>query len=456
MTYVPGEEAAVIGTKSGVVLSHVTYTRLLDKKNPWRRLEPVSDDQDYKATVCSFNSKGTFLAVGFDVGAVELWMVATVHLKCRTLMLPETVAAAYDDYPLPKPGKRPEAALWCCVALAWAPDNRHIVAAYNHSDYAKVAQPGLLVLWSVTDGSVVAYVRQPTWLVHIALSPVTRGRCLVSCYTGHVRIIDFSLSDDEDDGSCTDCKQETLLWDPNAETDLSTDQSLLSTSTAAATAAAGAVDSTAKAKPKPVTASKAGRALWSRDGSTAYILTYTHQILAVAAQHSSSSSSKGAPAVLARCEFNTVSPSTFELTADGDALLLSTNRGICLVPTDTLDVGSAQFFGERQNRYNAKQYFGTCTAGDIEGQGRLSVIGNASMTRQEKGELLVYHVDADGKVSTQDSIIHNVCSLLSLHRYCLVASVDCSVLYFLTFYYCVCSVCLQYLLINDNSTALSY
>jgi hypothetical protein len=401
MTYVPGEEAAVIGTKSGVVVSHVTYTRLLDKKNPWRRLEPVTDDQDYRATVCSFNSKGTFLAVGYDVGAVELWMVATVHLKCRTLMLPEACAAVGDDYPLlPKPGKRLEAALWCCVALAWAPDNRHILAAYNHSEYARVAQPGLLVLWSVTDGSVVAYVRQPTWLVDIALSPVTRGRCLVSCYTGHVRIIDFSLSDDDDDGSCTYCKQETLLYDPNAvavKDEISIDQSSLSSPTAAAAAAAA---DTTKAKPKPVTASKAGRALWSKDGTAAYILTYTHQILAVAAQHSSSSSSSGTPAVLARCEFGTVSPSTFELTADGDALLLSTNRGICLVPTDTLDVDSAQFFGERQNRYNAKQYFGTCTAGDIEGQGRLSVIGNASMTRQEKGELLVYHVDADGKVST--------------------------------------------------------
>jgi hypothetical protein len=424
MTYVPGEEAAVIGTKSGVVVSHVTYTRLLDKKNPWRRLEPVTDDQDYRATVCSFNSKGTFLAVGFDVGAVELWMVATVHLKCRTLMLPDACAAAEDDYPLPKPGKRPEAALWCCVALSWAPDNRHILAAYNHSEYARVAQPGLLVLWSVTDGAVVAYVRQPTWLVDVALSPVTRGRCLVSCYTGHVRIIDFSLSDEDDDGSCTYCKQETLLYDPNAvavKNEISIDQSSLSSPTAAAAAAAA---DTAKAKAKPVTASKAGRAQWSRDGSTAYILTYTHQILAVATQHSSGSS--GTPAVLARCEFGTVSPSTFELTADGDALLLSTNRGICLVPTDTLDVDSAQFFGERQNRYNAKQYFGTCTAGDIEGQGRLSVIGNASMTRQEKGELLVYHVDADGKVSTYYDI-HNTLCISKFQLPLLAFSVDRSI-----------------------------
>ncbi|CAM9884621.1 unnamed protein product, partial [Ectocarpus fasciculatus] len=139
---------------------------------------------------------------------------------------------------------------------------------------------------------------------------------------------------------------------------------------------------------------QAGRVAWCDDGETFFLLNHEGNLLKIKTH------SDGSLSLLARADpQGGASPATLQLAPDGDKVLIATaTRGLCLVPTEDLDLLRAESFGENLGPRGAKaRYWGAATLGDIHGRGhdgsrmrRLTIVGNPSRTRDDKTDLFFF------------------------------------------------------------------
>ncbi|CAM9843955.1 unnamed protein product, partial [Ectocarpus sp. 12 AP-2014] len=87
---------------------------------------------------------------------------------------------------------------------------------------------------------------------------------------------------------------------------------------------------------------QAGRVAWCDDGETFFLLNHEGNLLKIKTH------SDGSLSLLARADpQGGASPATLQLAPDGDKVLIATaTRGLCLVPTEDLDLVKAEPFGE--------------------------------------------------------------------------------------------------------------
>ncbi|CBJ31280.1 hypothetical protein Esi_0242_0022 [Ectocarpus siliculosus] len=139
---------------------------------------------------------------------------------------------------------------------------------------------------------------------------------------------------------------------------------------------------------------QAGRVAWCDDGETFFLLNHEGNLLKIKTH------CDGSLSLLARADpQGGASPATLQLAPDGDKVLIATaTRGLCLVPTEDLDLVKAEPFGENLGPRGAKaRYWGAATLGDIHGRGhdgsrkrRLTIVGNPSRTRDDKTDLFFF------------------------------------------------------------------
>eukprot|EP00752_Nemacystus_decipiens_P018532 g16615.t1 len=166
------------------------------------------------------------------------------------------------------------------------------------------------------------------------------------------------------------------------------------------------------------------RVAWGSDGETLFLLNHEGSLLKVKASFDGARSLS--LSLLARADPNGgASPAILQLSPDGEKALITTaTKGLCLVPTDDLDLARAQMFGETLGMRGAKtRFWGAAALGDIHGRGsdgsgkkRLTIVGNPSKTRDDKTDIFFFDVDDLGgqprRVDTprREGVITLVCS----------------------------------------------
>ncbi|CAM9851188.1 unnamed protein product, partial [Discosporangium mesarthrocarpum] len=97
LLHAPGEAPTTFAKKPGVVSSQITYLEVTDQDNEWVQMESTATDHS-SPVVCEFNPRGQYLAMGLDVGQVEVWSFIGIPSIVRTLQLPPSVASWHHHH----------------------------------------------------------------------------------------------------------------------------------------------------------------------------------------------------------------------------------------------------------------------------------------------------------------------------------------------------------------------
>lgn len=210
----PGEEQVVFSRKAGVVASKISYVDVLDSANDWQVLESPHEDEA-PPLACQFNYRGTYFMVGDEAGRIDLWSLVPLRLYVKSLDLtrdlldtlippPPFTESANGNWTSDGNGTEKEKKNekdgqehgWSTASVQWSRCSKFIVAAYIQKrktwpDGEEVLLPGMVLLWNVVDSQVQGYLRLPSRVAHVSISPVDPRRGSVCCVDGTSFLVDF-------------------------------------------------------------------------------------------------------------------------------------------------------------------------------------------------------------------------------------------------------------------------
>ncbi|KAG5182096.1 hypothetical protein JKP88DRAFT_263376 [Tribonema minus] len=366
----PGEEAAVIGRKSGVVTSKLTYTGLTDASNTWQPLLGSEQHARVSPRTCEFNATGELLAVSFDAGLVDIWTFATAPLCCRSLFVPDSMHDSSSAGSSPAGGK----VVWCCCSMSWSYDSTRLAAAFNcrESSEPDIAQH------HGTSSSREQAVNTPVLNGHVSSSS-SSATAPVAPDGVESSDSDAEVHSPEGGGQGGAGAAEALVGSAGEEN--------------AAAAATMEVEHCAGEDAAP--------------GSSATLNGAAGVMRADAHGDGDAPAAAAAAAAAMEVEFEHIGE-----------LVIATARGVLLLPAATLNEEEADHFGERRANGTrpGANYWWVGAAGDLRGRGdarrsaaaELSVLSNPSRQRYEEDSrnIFVWHVRrVDGKAKVEQQLL---------------------------------------------------
>jgi hypothetical protein len=330
-----GEEAAVIGTRGGLVLAKVTKSSpLFDAKREWVPWHP--EDAGYEAKqilTAAFNDQGSYLALGFSSGEIEIWSTLDILLLVRCLVLP--------------PAHQHRGG---CMSLSWTFDNVYLAASHAPSSISDAPQ-GLALLWKFPEGTLQHSAVTESSITQAALDPSSVGttpRSLLCDVSGRVWLYDW-----QDENSCG-----RSVWCP----------------------------------PEPP-AQQPSRAEWSRDGRYIFALVAEGAELLKLESSSLEVLSRFALPWRASPWVLQVVPDHLGRGVGGDGgLIMLAGRGLLSLPMNAKSIDEANMVGENVAAGGGRlKFWGACTMGHNLETGGFLVVGNPSAAREEHKDVYVWH-----------------------------------------------------------------
>lgn len=372
------EEAAVIARKGGFIDNQLADIDLLSDKNKWDPLYGTLESG--LPVVCEFNEKGTYFAIGYEKGAVDIFACASKTILLRSMNDP----ILYDDV----------GPLWRCVSLSWTPDSRHVIAAYQIDAKARTrlaadADQGLVICWETERGAEPFVSKFSSPISHINVCPSFQSRdllCLVSCVTGEVWCLTYTYGEDSSGKIKLSESSKHVLYNPEQDALAEASQEPQEQTE----------EGSEKGEKSTPSVLRDGRAVWRHDGVVAYLLSCGRLIAIEVASGS----------VIARGDgpFD-LWPSTLQLSEDGKELLCGSGRGLFLVPTESLCRDEGEVFGKRSGTGVLRRNKNVpCVMGDVGwGKDGCSVICASNSTAQIDNRLHVWHW-LSGELAEMDTI----------------------------------------------------